>query len=253
MLGPVTLVLGLGRGVGIACARRFAEAGHRVLVADSNETRMQKAENELGGRVVFHHGELHTRLGVKNVFAATLEAYDVADNIVVIPPLFSPESLADIEFETFDKGLAKTARAAVMTLKLFDEHVAERETTPGSGIERSRQRGTATFVLGLSALLADPGRFTEAFTQAAVLGAVRAGAVELAGSGIRCNAISAVRPRAEDDEPWLRQRTPLRSAALADEIADAAFYLASPAAAIVTGANLILDGGRTALGGVMPD
>ncbi|MEL7130713.1 MAG: SDR family oxidoreductase, partial [Pseudomonadota bacterium] len=52
-------------------------------------------------------------------------------------------------------------------------------------------------------------------------------------------------------ENWLKQRTPLKRAALADEIAEAAAYLASPRSAIVTGETLTLDGGRRQLGGVL--
>ncbi|MEL6209118.1 MAG: SDR family oxidoreductase, partial [Pseudomonadota bacterium] len=73
-----------------------------------------------------------------------------------------------------------------------------------------------------------------------------------ASQQIRVNAISAIRPRAEAEEGWDKSRVPLGRAALADEIADAALYLSSRAAAIVTGATLVLDGGRSVLAGRMP-
>jgi len=114
-----------------------------------------------------------------------------------------------------------------------------------------RQSGTVTFVLSMSARLASPGRFAESISQAAIEAVVQASAVELAEARIRVNAISAIRPRAEDDEPWLKIRTPLGRAALADEIAEAVGFLASPGAAIITGETLIMDGGRLQLGGTL--
>ncbi len=52
-------------------------------------------------------------------------------------------------------------------------------------------------------------------------------------------------------ETWTAKRTPLGRAALADEIADAAAFLASPEAAIITGEMLRLDGGRSGLAGIL--
>lgn len=65
------------------------------------------------------------------------------------------------------------------------------------------------------------------------------------------NAIVAIRPREEKMETWTGKRTPLGRAALADEIADSAAFLASPEAAIITGEVLRLDGGRSGLAGIL--
>jgi NAD(P)-dependent dehydrogenase (short-subunit alcohol dehydrogenase family) len=84
-----------------------------------------------------------------------------------------------------------------------------------------------------------------------VLGVIKAGAVELADRQIRVNGIVAIRPREERIENWTTRRTPWGRAAIADEIADAARYLSSPDAAIITGELLKLDGGRSSLAGVL--
>ena len=110
-----------------------------------------------------------------------------------------------------------------------------------------------TFVLSLSAQQVSEGDFADAVMQHAILGVVRAGAVDLASKGIRVNAICALRPRAESEDPWLRKRTPLGRASLADEIAEAALYLSSPKSAIITGETLVMDGGRSRLSGIIDD
>ncbi|HPF23584.1 MAG: SDR family oxidoreductase [Hyphomonas sp.] len=248
---PVTAILGLGREVGDAVARRFSELGHNVLAADSSGDRLLTAKNAMPEEVLLHLGDLHTRLGLRNAVAAAVEGFGRIDNIVVIPSIEQPDSLHDFSQEKFDKALSKTIRGAAQSLKVFAERIAEQADLPTAGVERIRQRGTVTFVLSYSALATMPGRFTESVTQAGVIGVVRAGSLDLAEAGIRVNAIVAIRPREEKMENWTSRRTPLGRAALADEIADAAAFLASPEAAIITGEVLRLDGGRQGLAGIL--
>ena len=251
MAAPVTAILGLGREVGIAIARQFDEANHKLMVADPNQDVLAKATGDLSEKTAYHHGDLHTTLGLRNCLAATLEAHGRVDHVLCIPPIPDPNALAKLEMERFDKSFARTTRGAILAMRIFAEQFRSQEDEPASGLERIRQTGTVTFVLSLSVRLTNPGQFTASVTQNALLGVMRAGALELAESKVRCNAITALRPRAEDDEPWLKARTPLGLAALADEIADAALYLTSPKAAIITGETLTLDGGRMVLGGVL--
>ncbi|MCA8901981.1 MAG: SDR family oxidoreductase [Hyphomonas sp.] len=248
---PVTAILGLGREVGDAVARRFNELGHRVLAADASAERLVTARNAMPDEVELHHGDVHTKLGLRNAVAAAVEGFGRIDNLVVIPSIENPDTLQDFSQERFDKAMAQTVRGAAQALKVFAERIAEQDDLPEAGVERLRQKGTVTFVLSYSALATMPGRFTESVTQSAVLGVVRAGSLELAEAGIRVNAIVAIRPREEKMESWTSKRTPLGRAAQADEIADAAAFLASREAAIITGEVIRLDGGRWGLAGVL--
>ena len=251
MAAPVTAILGLGKEVGDAVARRFSEQGHSVIAADPNSDRLEKARTALPESVILHHGDLHTRLGLRNCFTTAQEAYGRIDNAVIIPSIPDPDTLESFSPDTFDKAVARSLRGASIAMRIFTSTVEEQDDLPGSSPERVRQKGTLTFVLSQSALSTMPGRYTESVTQAAMLGAVRAGALEVAPKGVRVNAIVAIRPRAEKTDSWLERRTPLGRAALADEIADAARYLASPEAAIITGETLTLDGGRAGLSGLL--
>lgn len=251
MITPVTLILGLGRDVGTACARYFQEHGHHVVIAAANEAVMTRAIDELGKPVTTHQGNLHTLIGIRNALNAAFEAHQRIDNIVVIPSLPDPVALADMDVEEFNAVTMRDARAATIVLRLFAEEVKQQVPLVSDGPERQRQAGTVTFVLSLSARLASPGKFSESVSQAALEAVVRAGAIGLAADLIRVNAISAIRPRAEKEELWLKARTPLGRAALADEIAEAVGYLASPGAAIITGETLIMDGGRSKLNGTL--
>lgn len=251
MAAPVTAVIGLGKLVGVAVARRFNEAGHKLAIADTDTALVEKVLTDLPDGSAFYNGDLHTTLGLRNCLSATMEAYGRVDHVVCIPHIPEPAALLDMEMERFDKSLAQTTRGAILALRIFSEQFKQQMDAPHIGVDRVRQNGTVTFILNLSGLLAHPGQFNESVTQNALLGVMRAGAVELASLSIRCNAVTALRPRSEDQEPWIKSRTPLGRAALADEIADAALYLAQPNSAIITGQTLTLDGGRTVLGGLL--
>ena len=252
---PVTLVLGLGRDAGAACARRFHESGHRILVASPDEQSLAKARDELPDEILYHHGGLDDQIGLRNALTAAVEVYDRRDNLIILPPLPKPSDLADLNMAAFDESLGHTVRSGALALHLFAKAVAEQAPLSGIGLERHRQMPTVTFVLSQASQQSNPNHFIESVTQGAILALVRSGAVELAAAGIRVNAISAIRPRTEADNAeegnWLKKRTPLGRASLAEEIADAALFLASPGAGIITGETLVLDGARRHLAGLI--
>lgn len=248
---PVTLILGLGQLTGEAVARRLVESGHAVIACDPQSKRIERVADNLREKAIVQQEELHTRIGLKNCLATAIEAYGHVDNLICIPAVAPALSLSDLDCEEFDKQHLRSVRGAVMTLQLFQKHVARRFEEEDSGGRRV-QLGTVTMILPLSASQMNPGDFGDAVVQQAILGVVRAGAVELAQSSIRVNAICALRPRAESEEgKMLKPRTPLGRASTPDEIAEAALYLTRPESAIITGETLIMDGGRTRLSGLM--
>ena len=248
---PVTLIIGLGQTVGEAIVRRFLDEGHAVLVVDPDAALLDDLKKTTGDKIAYHHGAVHTKLGLRNAMAAALESYHFIDNVVLIPPLPDPDRLLGLEMEDFETVLMKTARGAVQALRVFaPEMIAERPETENAA-DRSRQTGTFTFVLSLGAKMAQPGWFSEVVSQHAILGIIKAAAIELAEESVRVNAIVALRPRAEGREPWLKDRTPMGRPSLAEEIAEAACFLASPNSAIITGEAITLDGGRRFLSGLI--
>ncbi|MEO0606739.1 MAG: SDR family oxidoreductase [Pseudomonadota bacterium] len=248
---PVTLIIGLGKTVGDAVARRFLEEGHSVLAVDPDAQALDELRKTAGDKIAYHHGAIHTKLGLRNAMAAALETYHFVDNVVCIPPLPDPDRLLDLEMEDLETVLMKTVRGAVQTLRVFTpELIAERPEFENAA-DRTRQTGTFTFVLSLAAAMSQPGWFSESVSQHAILGIVKAAAIELADEAVRVNAVVALRPRAEGREPWLRDRTPMGRASLAEEIAETAVFLSNANSAIITGEAITLDGGRRLLSGMI--
>ncbi|WP_300377973.1 SDR family oxidoreductase [Henriciella sp.] len=249
---PVTLILGMGQLTGEAVARRFSDAGHSVIAHDAQMKRVERVADTLRDRAIVQHEELHTRIGIKNCLAAAIEAYGQVDHIVCIPPVAPEMPLGDLKMDEFEKLQMRAVRGAVLTLQLFAKHIDRRVEEAGDTMNRRAQMGTVTFILSLSASQMNEGDFGDAVVQHAILGVMRAGAVELAPKNIRANAICALRPRAETaDANWLKKRTPLGRAARADEIAEAALFLSKPSSAIITGETLVMDGGRNRLSGIL--
>ncbi len=250
---PVTLIIGLGQTVGEAIAQRFAESGHDVLAVDPSQSLLDDLAKTVDVPVAVHHGPTHTQLGLRNAMAAALEAYGRIDNVVCTPKLPQPDALLDLDMDDFEEAVLESISGAVKALRIFTTEMLANPEEIENAAGRKLQSGSFTFVLSLNALLIEAGWFTESITQNALLGVVRSASIELAPHNIRVNAITALRPRAEKRETWLKDRTPAGRTALAEEIGEAAFFLASASTAIITGESLTLDGGRRNLSGLMPE
>lgn len=248
---PVTLIIGLGRTVGEAVAIRMLDESHTVIAVDPDQSLLDDLQKSSSDKVNLHHGVIHTRLGLRNAMAATLEQNSRIDNVISIPALPDADRLSELDIEAFEVALLSSVRAAVQTLQVFSPVMIEQGQDVGDTANRLRQAGSFTFILSLGAVMSQPGWFSESVTQQAVLGVVRAAALELAPFNIRVNAVVALRPRAEGKEPWLKDRTPTGRTALAEEIAETALFLSSPASAIITGEAIVLDGGRSQLSGLI--
>ncbi|MEO0467269.1 MAG: SDR family oxidoreductase [Pseudomonadota bacterium] len=245
-----TVILGLGLEVGTAMAVRFQESGHKVLIADANEKRADKARAALSDDIDVVHANLHSHAGIDGCFVRALESVERLENLVLVPRIPKAERLADLDPKEFSKLLDQIVTGGALAIRLFTAWLMEQEQVAEARVDQSRHRGSVTIVLSNAVSSGLPGQFNVQVLQGAAQSLMRAAALELAEHGIRVNAVQALRPRAEK-ERWLDARTPLGRAALADEIADAAIYLSSRQAAIITGETLVLDGGRSLLSGLL--
>ena len=118
-------------------------------------------------------------------------------------------------------------------------------------VERPVDNQAILAVSSIRALGARPGRLIYAATKAGLNQAIRVAAVELAPHGIRVCGLSpgitetpltAAHPDAFDEAVG---NVPLGRAALPDDLAEAAYFLCSPQARFITGANLVVDGGES--------
>ena len=241
----VAVVTGGAAGLGLAIARTFAGAGSQGAVFDLPEA-LARASLPPGWLAVAADVRDEAALAVG--FAAVADRFARLDCVVanagLVPPWRQTQAL---DLEEWDAVFAVNVRGVAATLK----HAAGRLRRPG---------GTVVAMASMNAARAHPQQCLYTASKHAVLGIVRATALDLGRHGIRVNALAPgpvatdallARMQARADQGGLPLAAAMRAAsdtalgrmASAQDVADAALFLASDLSAGMTGALLPIDGG----------
>jgi NAD(P)-dependent dehydrogenase (short-subunit alcohol dehydrogenase family) len=242
------LVTGGSRGIGFAAAQAFLAAGARVAVNGRTAESAAAAAKKLGARALPAPGDIGTVAGCEAAVAAALEGLGGLDVLVNSAGVAegrriekTDEALWDATLDVNLKGTFFTVRAALPAL---------RSAQAGANIVNVASDAGLSGTAGLTVYCASKG---------GVVNLTRAMAIELAPA-LRVNCVcpgyvdtDMVRrdyiEQAKDPaalEAEVAGYAPLKRMARPEEIAGAILYLASPAAAFVTGTALVIDGGSTA-------
>jgi len=239
--GQLAVVTGAGRGLGRGCALALADAGaDLVLIARSRDELEGVAREvaEAGRRAAPLVCDITDAAQV----AAALGPLDRIDILVNSAGTNIPEPFFQVSEEHLDRVLALNVKGTF----LVSQRAAQRMVEHGGAIITiSSQMGH----------VGSPTRTVYCATKHAVEGLTRALAVELAPYRIRVNSVAPTyidtpmtRPFFEDAafRADVLSRIPLGRLGQIEDIMGAVVFLASPAAALITGASLLIDGGWTA-------
>ena len=241
--GKSVLVTGGSRGIGKAISLRFAEQGARRVAVSylRNDKAAEETAEEirkLGAEAVLLRGNL----GDPDKTRALLEETGPLDVIVSNAATGVIHPFQELDEKHWDWTLNANARA------LFTNAREAAPTMPaGSSI-------VAISSLGADRVLAN--YVLVGVSKATLEALVRYLAVELAPQDIRVNAVSAglvetgaldYFPNRDDMLRFYRDRTPAGRLVEPEDVADAVCFLASPAAAMVRGQTLVVDGGYSNL------
>lgn len=246
MAGRSVIITGAARGVGAACARRFAQAGDRLVLADENEDAgkvFAKDLGEAGAEVAFVHADVANRLHVHNIIAEALDAYDRIDVLAhAVMTRFSAPFFETSE-EDFDRVVLKNIRGAFLINQAAAKQFVKQTKEASAG-----PPGVIVNIASVEAVTAAADHVAFAASQGGLHQLTKAIALALSPYGIRANAVGvgAIKGEiAEDAEQRrLRSMTPLKRIGDPEEVAEVIFFLASEAASYVTGQTLYVDGGR---------
>lgn len=234
-----TLVTGAAGGLGAAVADRFAAGGDRVCVLDVDGDAAQRVAVALGNGSIGVAGSITD----PDAIDAALDRFGTPDVVVNNAGIVRFGPLASLPLADWQ---------AVVDVNLTGTFVVARaaaarwlaEGRPGAIVNITSMNGVA------------PGPNAGAYgpTKAAVALLTQQMALEWGAAGIRVNAVApglidgGMSEAIYADQPTRRAReakVPLRRLGTAADVADAVWWLASPAAAYVTGQQLLIDGGVT--------
>jgi len=243
------LVVGAANGIGRATALAFAAAGAAVACADVEEpgARATAAEIEKGGaRALPVHLDVTRSASCRAAIAAVVERLGGLD-VLLYGAADSDAAATVLEMDeaAWDRVVSVNLTGAFLVLK--------------AALPAMIARGGGSIILIASQLgrVASPGRPAYCATKGALIQLAKVLAADHASQGIRANTIS---PGAVETRRMLRRWKDMDEArrmmgpkhllgrlGRPEEIARAAVYLASDASSFVTGSDLLIDGGYTAL------
>jgi NAD(P)-dependent dehydrogenase (short-subunit alcohol dehydrogenase family) len=238
----VALITGAGRGIGRGCAMALATAGAEVVLVARNGDELTAAVAEIhakGGRARAVVCDVTDDSALQQLFA-NLERCDILINNVGGN---QPEPFLEVAPETLDRLLELNVRS----MFLCAQYAARKMVVAGDGaiVNMSSQMGH----------VGAANRTVYCMTKHAIEGLTKAMAVELAPKGVRVNAVAPTFVETPMTAPYLaderfRQdvlsRIPMGRIGKIEEVVAAVLFLASPAASLITGTSLLVDGGYTA-------
>jgi 3-oxoacyl-[acyl-carrier protein] reductase len=238
--GKIAIVTGGTRGIGAAIVRRLSREGATVaftyISSAAAADELNREIKEAGGVSASMKADSALPIELQRTVNEIAEAFGGVDIFVSNAGIFRSGVLEQFALEELDQLVAVNIRAAFIGIQ---------------AAARKMRDGGRIITIGSSAAdrIAFPGTSAYSMTKAAMQGLVRGAAVDLAPRRITVNNVQPG-PVATDINPVngmaaeaLINMISLGRYGTEDEIASLVAYLASPASAFITGANLTADGG----------
>jgi NAD(P)-dependent dehydrogenase (short-subunit alcohol dehydrogenase family) len=240
LAGKVAVVTGGASGIGSAIVDAFAAKGATVVVLDRA---MQAARRKVsqGSAAAAVECDVTLEQSVANAITAVSAQFDRIDILVNSAGIAVTDAAEDLTIDGWDRTMAVNLRGAF----LVSQQVGRIMLAQGSGTVISLASQAATIAL--------PGHLAYCASKSGLVGLTRVLALEWASRGVTANTISptvVMTPLARElwdnpDGEALKAQIPTQRFAEPEEIAAVAVFLASDAAKMINGVDLLVDGGYT--------
>ena len=240
----IALVTGAGSGFGRGIATRFAQEGAKVVIADINEQAAKKVAGEIGDNAIAVVADVSENSEVEAMIQKTVEQWGRLDILVNnAGTTHRNKPMTEVTEEEFDKIFAVNVKSVFLTAK------------HGVPLMKKQGHGAILNVASTAGLRPRPGLAWYNTSKGAMITATKAMAIELAPDKIRVNAINPVAGETGMLHLFMGEDTPEKRAqfvssipwgrlSLPEDMANAALFLCSDEADMVTGTCMEVDGGR---------
>jgi len=240
----VAIVTGAASGFGEGIAKRFAEEGAKVVVADLNFKQAERVAGEIGDAAIAVQTDVALRAEVERMVATAMETFGRVDTMINNAGYtYRNGDMLQVEEDTFDLITAVNMKAIYYS------------TLAVAPIMEAQGGGSIITTASTAGLRPRPGLTWYNASKGWAITATKSMAVELAPKNIRVNCLCPVAGETGmlaqfmgEDTPEIRAKfrasIPLGRLSTPLDIANAALWLASDEADFITGVALEVDGGR---------
>jgi len=242
------VVTGAAQGIGLACARAFANEGARVVISDVNDAVGAAAAESIrggGGEAHYLHCDVSRKADVDALIAETVKHFGGLDIMLSNAAVLFTGDFLDITEEELDTTLAINLKGFFLTGQAAGRHMA------------AHGGGVIINMSSINAVTAIPKASPYVICKGGVNQLTKVMALSLADKNIRVNAIGPgtiltdMAKKVMADEAarkMILSRTPMGRCGEPEEMASVAVFLASDESSYITGQTIYADGGRLALG-----
>lgn len=239
----IAVVTGGGSGLGFAIAKKFTENNITTVIVGRDEQKLAAAEEKLGGLCEAFSCDLSDLKAIPKLIDDVINRFGKIDILVNNAGINQKKEFTEVSDEEFARIINTNVNAVFAISREAVKHM------------KAAGSGSIINISSMAAQYGLPKVIAYSASKTAVDGLTRAMAVELAPFGIRTNAIapgfiySDMTATALDSDPERKakvfSRTPMGKMGQAEDIGEAAYYLATDAAKYVTGVVLPVDGGNS--------
>ena len=242
LIGKSAIVTGGASGFGAGIARKFASEGAQVMIVDLNT----EAANALAAdlNAIAHTADVSKNDDVKAMTEAALSAFGSVDILVNNAGITHlPQPMDQVEEDEFDRVFAVNAKSVFLTAKHLVPHM------------RAAGKSNILNVASTAGISPRPRLSWYNASKGWMITATKSMAVELAADGVRVNALNPVAGETPllksfmgEDTPEMRAKflstIPMGRFSTPEDMGNAACYLCSDEASMITGVCMEVDGGR---------